>query len=68
MGVGDDIKNTAEKLAGKAKEGVGKLTDNEKLEAEGRADQLKAAAKQAGSDVKDAAKKAGEDVKDAFDR
>lgn len=66
MSVGDDIKNAAEKAAGKVKEGVGKVTDNEKLEAEGRADQVKASAKQAGQDVKDAADKAGENVRDAF--
>lgn len=58
MSAGDDIKNSAEKLTGKVKEGVGKATDNEKLEAEGQMDQAKASAKQAGEDVKDAAKKA----------
>lgn len=54
MSAGDDIKNNAEKLAGKAKEGLGKVTDNEKLEAEGRADQAKASVKKAGENVKDA--------------
>ncbi|AZH79747.1 MULTISPECIES: CsbD family protein [Microbacterium] len=68
MSAGDDIKNNAEKLAGKAKEGFGKLTDNEKLEAEGKGDQVKASAKQAGENVKDAAEKTGENVRDAFDR
>ena len=56
MSAADDIKNAAEKAAGKVKEGVGKLTDNEKLEAEGKADQVKASAKQAGENVKDAFK------------
>jgi uncharacterized protein YjbJ (UPF0337 family) len=49
----DKAKNTAQDLAGKAKETVGKVTDNERLEAEGRADQTKADAKQAGEKVKD---------------
>jgi len=66
MSAADDIKNAAEKAAGKAKEGFVKLTDNEKLEAEGRADQVKASAKQAGENVKDAAEKTGENVRDAF--
>lgn len=68
MSAGDDIKNNAEKLLGKAKEGVGKATDNENLEAEGRTDQTKASAKQAGENVKDAAENAGKNVRDAFDR
>jgi uncharacterized protein YjbJ (UPF0337 family) len=67
MSAADDIKNAAEKAAGKVKEGVGKLTDNERLEAEGQADQVKASAKQAGENVKDAAGKAGDSVRDAFD-
>lgn len=66
MSGADDVKNAAEKAAGKAKEGFGKLTDNEKLEAEGRADQTRASAKQAGENVKDAAKNVGENVKDGF--
>lgn len=53
MSGADDMKNSAEKLGGKVKEGFGKLTDNEKLEAEGQADQVKADAKQAGENVKD---------------
>lgn len=75
MGVGDDIKNAAEKMGGKVKEGVGKATGNEDLENEGRADQAKAAAKQATDDVKDAAKdaadglrNAGKNARDAFER
>ncbi|AXL13111.1 CsbD family protein [Microbacterium foliorum] len=66
MSGADDIKNTAEKAGGKIKEGVGKVTDNEKLEAEGRADQTKASAKQAGENVKDAAHNAGENLRDGL--
>lgn len=61
----DKIKHTAEDLAGKAKEGAGKLTGNESLEAEGKMDQVKADAKKAADDVKDAAKDAGDHVSDA---
>ncbi len=56
MGLDDKIKNAAEDLTGKAKEGVGKATDNERLEAEGQGDQTKANLKQAGENVKDAFK------------
>jgi uncharacterized protein YjbJ (UPF0337 family) len=35
----DKIDNKSEELGGKVKEGVGKATDNESLEAEGKADQ-----------------------------
>lgn len=56
MGLDDKIKNAAEDLGGKVKEGVGKATHNERLEAEGEADQAKASAKKVGEDVKDAFK------------
>ncbi|MET0302417.1 MAG: CsbD family protein [Microbacteriaceae bacterium] len=56
MGADDKTQNSAEKLGGKIKEGVGKVTGNEKLEAEGKADQSKANVKQAGENVKDAFK------------
>ena len=56
MGLDDKIKNAAQDIAGKAKEAVGKVTDNDKLQAEGKAEQVKADAKKAGEDVKDAFK------------
>ncbi|MEU2611847.1 CsbD family protein [Micromonospora sp. NPDC007271] len=56
MGIDDKIDNTAEKAAGKVKEGAGRATDDERLEAEGRTDQTKANLKQAGEKVKDAFK------------
>ena len=62
MGIGDKISNKAEELGGKVKQGVGDATDNERLEAEGQADQTSANTKQAGEHVKDTA----EDVKNAF--
>jgi uncharacterized protein YjbJ (UPF0337 family) len=54
MGADDKARNLAEDAAGKAKEAAGKVTDNERLEAEGKADQFSADVKQAGEKVKDA--------------
>ena len=54
MGLDDKIKHAAEDIAGKAKEAAGKVTNNDKLEAEGKADQAKADVKKAGDNVKDA--------------
>lgn len=54
MGADDKIRNAAEDAVGKGKEAVGKATDNERLEAEGKADQTKAKLKKAAEDVKDA--------------
>jgi uncharacterized protein YjbJ (UPF0337 family) len=56
MGLDDKIKNAAQDLTGKTKEGAGKATDNERLEAEGQADQTEANLRKAGENVKDAFK------------
>ena len=56
MGNDDKVENKAEELKGKVKEGVGDATDNEQLQAEGRADQASGNLKQAGEKVKDAFK------------
>ncbi|SCL25213.1 Uncharacterized conserved protein YjbJ, UPF0337 family [Micromonospora nigra] len=56
MGIDDKIGNTTEDTTGKVKEGVGRATDNERLEAEGRNDQTGAKLKQAGEKIKDAFK------------
>lgn len=61
MGTEDKFDNKAEEMKGKAKEGWGKATDDERTEAEGRTDQGKANIKQAGEKAKDA-------VKDVFNR
>jgi uncharacterized protein YjbJ (UPF0337 family) len=55
MSAEDKVKNAVEDIAGKVKEGVGRVTGDESQESEGRMDQSK-------SDLKDA----GEKVKDAF--
>jgi uncharacterized protein YjbJ (UPF0337 family) len=54
MGLDDKVRNEAEEMRGKVKEGVGDATDDERLEAEGKGDQVKANLKQAGEKVKDA--------------
>jgi uncharacterized protein YjbJ (UPF0337 family) len=54
MGTDDKLRNQGEDLKGKAKETIGRATDDEELEARGRADQTKANVKQAGEKVKDA--------------
>jgi len=56
MGLDDKIGNKIEDLGGKAKETLGKATGNERLEAEGRADQSTSDLKQAGEKIKDAFK------------
>ena len=56
MGLNDKLDNAKDKLTGEAKEATGKATDNERLEAEGKADQTGADLKQAGEKVKDAFK------------
>lgn len=56
MGIEDKINNAGQDAAGKVKEGTGKATGNESLEAEGKGDQAGADLKQAGEKVKDAFK------------
>lgn len=53
----DKAKNVAQVAKGKVKEAAGKTTGDDKLEADGKADQMKGNMKQAGEKVKDAFKK-----------
>ncbi|WP_262003513.1 CsbD family protein [Microbacterium sp. Mcb102] len=57
MGAEDKIKAAAEKVAGKAKEAVGKVTNDDKLIAEGKAEQAKGEIRDTAENVKDAFKK-----------
>ena len=57
MAFDDKVDNKSEELGGKVKEGLGKATDDERLEAEGKADQTGANVKQAGDKIKDAFKR-----------
>ena len=52
----DKANNKAEEVKGKVKETTGRAVGNERLEAEGAADQTKGNVKQAGEKIKDAAK------------
>ncbi|MFW2514529.1 CsbD family protein [Demequina sp. SO4-13] len=61
----DRLSNAAEDAKGKFKEGAGKATDDEQLEAEGKTDQGKASAKDKVEDGKD---KVAEKYNDATDR
>ena len=54
MGMTDKAKNEAEIAKGKVKEGVGDATDNERMQAEGEADQASGNMRQADEKVKDA--------------
>ena len=61
----DRLSNAAQDAKGKVKEGFGKATDNEQMEAEGKADQAKASLKDKVEDGKDAV---AEKYNDATDR
>ena len=56
MSTADKASNKAEEVKGKVKETTGQAVGNDRLEAEGVADQTKGNLKQAGEKVKDAAK------------
>jgi len=53
MAFGDDVKNNAQDAQGHAKEEVGKATGDDKLRAEGKADQVGADVKRGVADLKD---------------
>ena len=54
MGADDKFDNKVDELRGEAKEHVGRATDDENLEAQGKGEQAAANLKQAGEKVKDA--------------
>jgi uncharacterized protein YjbJ (UPF0337 family) len=62
----DKAKNAAEDLGGKAKETVGKATDDKSLQAEGAVDQAIAHAKDVGEKVEDTIKDVAEKVEDVI--
>jgi uncharacterized protein YjbJ (UPF0337 family) len=57
MGWDDKMKNKADEAKGAAKEHVGKATDNEQMENEGKTEKDVSNLKQAGEKVKDAFRK-----------
>ena len=54
----DQIKGAAKDIAGSAKEGVGKATGNERLEAEGAAERVEGKVQKAVGAIKDAGRQA----------
>ena len=54
MGFLDKLRNKKQATKGDAKQQLGKSTDNQQLQAEGKADSAKGNLKQAGENVKDA--------------
>jgi uncharacterized protein YjbJ (UPF0337 family) len=57
MATTDKVKNTAQQAKGKLKETIGRASGDDKLQAEGKADQMEGNVKQAGEKLKDAFKK-----------
>lgn len=64
MGYDDKASNKVDDLAGKAKEGLGKVTGDDKLESEGKTDQGKADVKEQARKLKDKAEGMGRSVSD----
>ncbi|AHH93592.1 CsbD family protein [Kutzneria viridogrisea] len=64
MSVFDKAKDKAEQLIGEAKEKIGELTGNDKLQAEGKKDQVVGEVKEAGHDLRDKAAGVVDEVKD----
>ena len=62
----DKIKGLANEAAGNVKQGVGKATGNEKLQAEGKAQELKGEGQKTVGDAKDGAKNLADKVKSKF--
>ncbi|MEY9935479.1 uncharacterized protein YjbJ (UPF0337 family) [Catenulispora sp. GP43] len=63
MSVSDKAKHAVEDAKGKAKEATGKVTGNERMQAEGQADQDKAHAAHAADKAKDTVKNTGQEAK-----
>ncbi|BAQ47177.1 general stress protein CsbD [Methylobacterium indicum] len=59
----DKIKGLANEAVGNVKQGIGNMTGNEKLQAEGKAQELKGEAQKTTGDVKDGIKNAADTVK-----
>lgn len=63
----DRIEGSIDQAKGKAKETVGKVTGDAKLQGEGKADQIAGRAKSAIGSAKDAAKDAADAAKESVD-
>ncbi|MBP1179805.1 CsbD family protein [Methylobacterium sp. PvR107] len=58
----DKIKGLANEAVGNVKQGIGNVTDNDKLKAEGKAQELKGETQKTTGDVKDGAKHVADKV------
>ncbi|KQO69712.1 MULTISPECIES: CsbD family protein [unclassified Methylobacterium] len=58
----DKIKGLANEAVGNVKQGLGNVTDNDKLKAEGKAQELKGEAQKTTGDVKDGAQHVADKV------
>ena len=58
----DKIKGLANEAVGNVKQGIGNVTDNDKLKAEGKAQELKGEAQKTTGDVKDGAQHVADKV------
>ena len=58
----DKIKGLANEAVGNVKQGIGNVIDNDKLKAEGKAQELKGEAQKTTGDVKDGAKHVADKV------
>ncbi|WP_420738182.1 CsbD family protein [Bradyrhizobium japonicum] len=59
----EHVKGVAEKAKGAIKQGVGKLTGDKEMQAEGKIDKAKGSAHNVAGDVKDAARDAADALK-----
>ena len=67
MGLDDRVENRAQDMAGRGKEALGAVTDDESLKSEGKADQLKAGVKDKVDDATDKVDDLKDKVKDKID-
>lgn len=58
MGFDEELKAKAEQVIGKVKEGAGDATGDERMEAEGKIDQVSGGLKEGWANIKDAARDA----------
>jgi uncharacterized protein YjbJ (UPF0337 family) len=64
----EHIKGAIDNVVGKTEEAIGRAVGNTKLEAEGKADQIKASLHNTAGDIKDAGKEAIDHAKTAVNK
>lgn len=65
-GFGDKVQGEAKELGGNIQEGIGNVTGDRDMQAEGNANQVEGAGQQAVGNIKDAAGNVGDAIKDVF--